>query len=585
MLSKPLTFLLGAIALVLIGSSLSNYVNTAGGTVQVSDLRFTTSDGGRMSALLYKPLGASRENPAPGVLAIHGYINSRETQSGFAIELARRGFVVLAIDQSGHGYTDPPTFANAFGATDGLRYLRSLPFVDTNRIGLEGHSMGGWASRAATQLMPDDYNAIVMVGSSTAPLVFGNFTGSPTEPKNIAIIYSLYDEFSQFMWRGSKPQDLANAPLLKELFGTDTAVEVEKLYGAVADGTARKFYQPATTHPGDHISSAAILDAVEWLQLTLDQPSNIAADNHIFLWKEWGTLIAFVGIVLAIFPLCQLLMQTSFFAPLKGSLPANFGDSGGKWWLDAFLTTSIPAITFFTFYNWTAAVIPGTHFWPQNVTTGIAGWAILNGVITLVLLLVRHWLVAKKIGTHSEHYGLDLAPREILRTALLAAAILAVLSSLATAVQAVFISDFRFWVVALKPMDWTHWQIFFCYLPIFTLFFITLSVNFAGPLRRVRSQGYDQSLGIQLFVNALVIAFGFAVLLAIQYIGLFQTGILPFEEPLLTIVAIQFVPLLIVIACIATFCFRLTGTIYLGAFINAVFVTWYIVAGQATHVA
>ncbi|WP_201721683.1 hypothetical protein [Caulobacter sp. B11] len=29
------------------------------------------------------------------MLAVHGYINSRETQSPFAIEFARRGYVVL----------------------------------------------------------------------------------------------------------------------------------------------------------------------------------------------------------------------------------------------------------------------------------------------------------------------------------------------------------------------------------------------------------------------------------------------------------------------------------------------------------
>jgi len=33
------------------------------------------------------PKGVTAKNPAPGIVAIHGYINSRETQDGFAIEL------------------------------------------------------------------------------------------------------------------------------------------------------------------------------------------------------------------------------------------------------------------------------------------------------------------------------------------------------------------------------------------------------------------------------------------------------------------------------------------------------------------
>ena len=107
------------------------------------------------------------QTPAPGILAVHGYINSRETQDGFAIEFARRGYVVLALDQTGHGYSDPPAFANGFGGPDGLAYLRSLEFVDKNNIGLEGHSMGGWTVLAAATAMPNDYKSMVLEGSST----------------------------------------------------------------------------------------------------------------------------------------------------------------------------------------------------------------------------------------------------------------------------------------------------------------------------------------------------------------------------------------------------------------------------------
>src|SRR4029450_8134392 len=85
----------------------------------------------------------------PGILAVHGYINSRETQDGFAIEFARRGYVVLALAQPGHAYSDGPAFANGFGGPDALAHLRSLAIVDKNNIGLEGHSMGGWTVLAA----------------------------------------------------------------------------------------------------------------------------------------------------------------------------------------------------------------------------------------------------------------------------------------------------------------------------------------------------------------------------------------------------------------------------------------------------
>ena len=109
------------IALILIvhGGLLANLTQTNWGKVDVRDIRFVGTNGVVMSALLYVPDGVTNKTPAPGILAIHGYINSRETQDGFAIEFARRGYVVLALDQTGHGYSDPAAFANAFGGMDG----------------------------------------------------------------------------------------------------------------------------------------------------------------------------------------------------------------------------------------------------------------------------------------------------------------------------------------------------------------------------------------------------------------------------------------------------------------------------------
>ncbi len=144
---------IAGVILILAGGLLAHFTQTAGG-IRIQDIRFKGAKGNTMSALLYIPANATAQTPAPGILAVHGYINSRETQDGFAIEFARRGYVVLALDQTGHGYSDPPAFANGFGGPDGLAHLRSLDIVDKNNIGLEGHSMGGWTVLAAATAMP-----------------------------------------------------------------------------------------------------------------------------------------------------------------------------------------------------------------------------------------------------------------------------------------------------------------------------------------------------------------------------------------------------------------------------------------------
>ena len=183
---RPAAVLVGALLLVAGGGALASYVQTSGGRVDVRDVRFEGATGETLSALLYVPEGATPLRPAPGVLAIHGYINSRETQSGFAIELARRGYVVLALDQTGHGYSDPPAFARGFGGPDGLRYLRSLDVVDRSNVGLEGHSMGGWAALAGAAAFPDGYRSIALVGSSTGTA--GAPAGTASFPRNLALV-------------------------------------------------------------------------------------------------------------------------------------------------------------------------------------------------------------------------------------------------------------------------------------------------------------------------------------------------------------------------------------------------------------
>jgi cephalosporin-C deacetylase-like acetyl esterase len=73
--------------LVLAGSGLALAVQTAGG-VDVQDVRFDTEGGQRLSALLYVPESATAETPAPAVLAVHGYINSRLQVLGRSAEAA-----------------------------------------------------------------------------------------------------------------------------------------------------------------------------------------------------------------------------------------------------------------------------------------------------------------------------------------------------------------------------------------------------------------------------------------------------------------------------------------------------------------
>lgn len=570
-----------AVALIVCGGFLANQIQTNGGTVKVSHVRFAGNDGIISHARLYVPDGVSNKNPAPGIIATHGYINSNETQSVFAIEFARRGYVVLAPDQTGHGYSDPAAFSNGFGGVDTLAYMKTLPFVDQNNIGLEGHSMGGWASLVAAGVHPDDYQSIVILGSS--PGTYGAPEGTPDWPRNIAVIFSEYDEFSSLMWGVDIPTDIIKTDKLKTLFNTVDNVVANKLYGNIKDGTARIFHQPAVTHPGDHFSHAAIGHTIEWFDQTLDGARPIPADDQIWLWKEIGTLLALIGMIILIAPTLSRVAESSAFRLLKKSTPKQYSLIGRDWWVGAVIFTSLPAITLFPFKGISEKLQwPASVFFAQNITTQVMVWALLTGLISISLFLIWHFLLNRKTGASFENYGLTwngkIQITSIAHSFLLALVIVAVLYASLLLTDYVFDVDFRVWVFGIKLLSPLQMVIALPYLIPFSLFFIIVATILHGQLRK-DNWSFKKELG----VNWLLLNIGYLALLIAQYTPLLMGGTLMIKESLWSIIALQFIPLMTIAAVVFTVAYRITGRVYTGAFINGMIITWVIVASQATH--
>ncbi len=561
--------------LILAGGLLAHFTQTAGG-IRIQDIRFKGAKGNTMSALLYIPPNATPQLPAPGILAVHGYINSRETQDGFAIEFARRGYVVLDLDQTGHGYSDPPAFANGFGGPDGLAYLRSLEIVDKNNIGLEGHSMGGWTVLAAAAAMPNDYKSMVLEGSSTGKPFAAE--GTASWPRNTALVFAQYEEFSTLMWGVDLARDVPQSPKLWALFGTQGAVEPGKVYGDTAQGTARVLYTPAMTHPAEHISHEAIGYSLDWFAKTLQGGTPRPADDQIWFRKEIGTLIALVGFVALLIGAFDGLLEAPMFSRLRlpavadGTMPPHAAAIGRHWTTAFILSAFIPALTYYPAFALAGAFVAPSAFLPQGITNQIMVWAVINGLIALALM--------------------PFAPKRASRAGIIGPSILIAVASVVVGYAALWLADlvfkidFRFWIVALKLMSSKQFLMFLIYLVPFTAFFvIALHV-----LHRNFSTMGAPRLALYL-TNILALTLGFIVLLVLQYGTLWLGGKLfnplpdPSFVPLSTIVAIQFVPLLAICAVVATFTWRRTGSSLPGALICGLFVTWYIVAGTATQAA
>ncbi len=557
------SFLLGWI-IILIGSVLAHSIQTSG-DIRIKDVRFNGADGNVLSAYLYIPPGVTAATPAPGILAVHGYINSREVQSGFAIEFARRGYVVLAMDQAGHGYSDAPAFANGFGGPAGLAYLRSLDIVDKDNIGLEGHSMGGWTILAAATAYPDDYKSMVLEGSSvgggrSAP-------GTTHWPRNVAVVYSQFDEFSASMWQVPKGSDAKDSANLKTMFGSATAVNIGQVYGNIDAGTARVLYSPPVTHPGDHISRTAIGHSLDWFAQTLEGGTPLPANDQIWMYKELGTLIAMIGFVLLLCGSFNALLGMPTFANLAKT-PESFAYSqrDKRWWLVAALSAVIPVATFYPFMGWGGQLFGASALLPQSISSQVAFWGVMNGILfTIIGLIIRAQAV---------QFSNSIGKMLLISLATVASGYSAVLMA-----DFFFQIDFRFWFVGIKPLNLMLFQIMLVYLLPFTVFFLLALRALHGGLSVA-----GDSAAKQYASNILALMGGFLVFLILQYGSLFLSGfLLTPAQPLNTIVMLQFVPLLTIVGVISTYTYRRTASYLPGAFINALFVSCYVVAGQATQ--
>jgi len=570
-------WLLSALGVFLIvaGSTLASRIQTADG-VRIEDIRFAGTGGTEMSALLYVPANATDKSPASGVLAVHGLVNSREMQDGFAIEFARRGYVVLALDQTGHGYSAPPAFANQWGGPDGLKYLRSLSFVDKNNIGLEGHSLGGAAVLSAALAYPHGYRSLILIGSTTAPPA----AGSASFPHNAAYILGRYDEFTPLMWGSmqfAKPspaadtllaKDVTKTPKLKLDFGIKSDVAVGTLYGAVEDGTARQLYLPAVTHPGEHISTETIGDAADWFARTLKGGTPRPASDQIWYWKELGTLLGFAGFVSLLLGAFDLLLGLSFFKSLVHPPEPVRETHDRQWWAALVLGGLIPGVAFLPLMILGGYLLPASPVFAQTFTNQVMTWALG----TLLLSFAALYFFRKKQAAFSTSWLPSLA----IGLATMGIGYISLLL-----VDAFFQVDFRFWVVALKLMSPWQFKSFLFYLIPFGLYFFFTLRGLQSDLA-VRRQGWF----VHYSATKIAMCGGVALLLIAEYLPMATSDhlLIP-ADPLHAIMAFQFVPILAIVALISTFTYRRTNSYAPGAVISTLFVTWYVVAGTATMIA
>ena len=137
--------------------------------VESEVVRYQSYDGLEIPALLYKPKSASGSRPVPALVWVHGGPGgqSRKGYSPTLQHLVNHGYAVLAVNNrgsSGYGKTFYHMDDRKHGDVDlkdcvwARRFLESLEWVDSSRVGIIGGSYGGYMVAAALAFEPDVFD-------------------------------------------------------------------------------------------------------------------------------------------------------------------------------------------------------------------------------------------------------------------------------------------------------------------------------------------------------------------------------------------------------------------------------------------
>ena len=136
------------LALTVLASILNWGIISGWGNVKIRRLTLSGFNGDSISALLYIPKNATNDTPAPLLFNCHGNAGNARNHESWAVEFARRGFVVLSIDHLGagdsenHVYTGNTSLPSMTSVAEAYyQHALSLPYVDQDNILVALHGL------------------------------------------------------------------------------------------------------------------------------------------------------------------------------------------------------------------------------------------------------------------------------------------------------------------------------------------------------------------------------------------------------------------------------------------------------------
>lgn len=591
-LCGPKMWICIALVLCLISMIAVSLIQSQAGSITIKEMSWESPSGHQLSAYLYKPANATKDTPAPAVVTVEGWYNNKEMQDLYTVELARRGYVVLALDMHSHGNSESLTHADlydgAVGVDGAVQLIASLPYVDKANIGVTGHSSGGTACNMAVAIDNERETPLIKAVLQQAG-DWQDDTGADHSgdygSRDVGLIASEYDDF-YFGTYDDKGNMLTNPMHFLETDGakkflnfnedgfTGTA-EGGKYYTKDFDGKTsyRVIFRPTCIHPMVVFNHKCVSFAMDFFAKTLGAPNAIDPNNQIWGWKVLFNAVGLAGFFIFMVSFALAMLDTAYFGELREKelvAPRPVADKAGKGWFwgTLILGAIFSAASYMFCMNHIYTIT--TKFFVQTGPLTIGSWSAICGAFALIVMLVYYFCYGKSHGWSLRDTGVCMSWRKIGKTAVLAILDIVVSFSLVFFAQYFFKTDFRFYVLAVKAFGADKVLIALRFLPFFLVFYVlnSISIN-CFNYNTIGKKGNIVLVGL---FNAL----GAIFIVATQYIYFYATG---YQLYGLTegqrIAPIWLFPVMVILfgsAFIARIIYKRTRNPYLAGFINAMFV-------------
>ena len=586
--------LIALASLILLFSYLASLFLTSFGSVEVKSLRLDTQNGQYIIYDLYKPKTATKDSKAPFIAIIPGFQRSKEALSNIAIELSRRGYVIALIDPYAQGLSSASLSTRA-ATTEGygmfalVEHIHSgaFEFVDTNKIGATGHSMGGNAAirgadffgKQATEKNIKSKLDSVYVSGYVLTLRNNILRNSRS---NMGVSYALYDEGAfRNELSGWDSANMKIAPeslrVVNNILSTDQQIEevdLGKYYGSKENNTLRVIFNEPVLHPFQPYNFEATTNQLDYFEKVFGAPKYINSVNQIWHWKEIFTLINMVLALVMLIPLTKLLLSFNFFSSISKNIPAplNTPKREGKiiFWSIFFISALIACVTFIPMVEVAKILFEDaanrklTWFFPQRMNNPVMLWAAFNGALGIIIFYLSYKLFGKKNGVSSESWGLKINKNDFFKTIILAFVIFSTFYIFLYINYYLFHVDYRFWFMGVRIFQPEMLIVLMMYFPLFFIFFFSNSLRVNGAMR-FKDQPEWLSMLIAGFANSL----GLMLIIIIQYFAFFKTGTVFWTTNWLSVnLLFGIVPMMFILPYFNRIFFNMTGRVYLGPLIT-----------------